>query len=406
MNKFLLVLLFCVNAVFAQDAYHIKSFQFEGSKESVYPIFRLGETIRFSFDDLLGTEVDYNYRITHCTRDWKPSTLKRTEYIYGNELVRLRNLSNSFTTLQMYTHYQESFPNQYQKILLSGNYILELLNSDEEVLLTRKFVVYEDQVTVALEAKRSRDLSTSSQKQNLYVTIDLGTGLYQNPNQYLQLVLMQNGQFFNTISNVKPQFIIGNQLKYQYDKETSFFGGNEFLYFDNSDIRITNNTIATITAGDLYESHLFTDRSKADVGYTFFEDLNGAFYPNIRYRSENVRHVEADYAWVYFSLDTAPRKEAIYVAGMFNGYQFNEDNKMTFNRNNNRYEAALLLKQGFTSYQYYVSKDGGIDFKDNISGNYFETENQYHALVYYKGPTDRYDRIIGMGSVRTNNITN
>jgi len=27
-------------------------------------------------------------------------------------------------------------------------------------------------------------------------------------------------------------------------------------------------------------------------------------------------------------------------------------------------------------------------------------------LVYYKGPTDRYDRMIGMGSVRTNNITN
>lgn len=406
MRNWLILLLLISPFIYAQDAYHIKSFQFEGSKESILPVFKLGESIRFSFDDLLGTEIDYNYRITHHTKDWKPSNLRRTEYVVGNELVRLRNLSNSFTTLQMYTHYKESIPNNYQRILLSGNYVLEILNSDEEVVLKREFIVYEDVVNVALEAKRLRDFNFTSQKQNLYVTIDLGNGLFQNPNQYMQLVLMQNGQFFNTITDIKPQFNLGNQLKYQYDVETSFYGGNEFLFFDNSDIRITNHAIAKVTAGDLYESHLFTDVPKKDRGYTFFEDLNGAFYPNIRYRAENVRHIEADYSWVYFSLDHPPISESIYVAGMFNGYQFNEDNKMLFNRETNRYEAALLLKQGFTSYQYYIVNKGKVDFEQNIDGNYFETENRYHALVYYKGPTDRYDRIIGMGTVQSINITN
>lgn len=391
--------------VWSQDAYHIRSFHFEGNKESAFPVFKLGDNIRFSFDDLLGTEIDYYYRITQYTKDWKPSSLRHSEYIQGSEKVLLRNLSNSFNTLQMYTHYRESIPNTYQRILLSGNYQLEILNADDEVVLSRKFVVYEDMVNVAIEAKRTRDLNISHRMQNLYVSVDLGTGVFQNPNQYLHLVLMQNGQFFNTISGLKPQFQLGNVLKYQYDKETSFFGGNEFLYFDNSDIRITNNTVATITGGELYQSHLFTDKAR-DNGYTFFADLNGNFYPHIRNRDISVRHTEADYAWVFFSLDIAPQKDPIYVVGMFNGYQFTDDNKMVFNRDTKRYEAALLLKQGFTSYQYIVVRNGKVDFENAIDGNYFETENMYHAIVYYKGPTDRYDRVIGMGSVQSINITN
>src|SRR5690606_35677426 len=155
--------------VWTQDAYHIRSFHFEGNKESAFPVFKLGDNIRFSFDDLLGTEIDYYYRITQYTKDWKPSSLRHSEYIQGSEKVLLRNLSNSFNTLQMYTHYRESIPNTYQRILLSGNYQLEILNADDEVVLSRKFVVYEDMVNVAIEAKRTRDLNISHRMQNLYV---------------------------------------------------------------------------------------------------------------------------------------------------------------------------------------------------------------------------------------------
>lgn len=406
MKKLLLFLLFICQCSFAQDAFHIKSFQFERTKESVIPIFRLGESIEFSFDDLLGTEIDYSYRLTHYSHDWKPSNLKRTEYIQGNEWVRLRNLKNSFNTLQMYTHYSERLPNSYQRILISGNYMLEIVNADEEVILKRKLIVYEELVSVGLEAKRMRNLEQATQKQNLYITIDLGSSLLQNPNQYMHMVLMQNGQFFNVINDVKPQFNLGNQIKYQYDNETSFYAGNEFLFFDNSDIRFTSNTVAKVEANELYQSFLFPDQPRAKLGYTFFQDLNGAFYPSIRYRSDNVKSTEADYAWVYFSLDTPPQKDPIYVGGMFNNYHFTDEFKMEFNKETNRYELATLIKQGFTNYNYYVKKEGEISFADSLDGNFVETENVYHALVYYRAPIDRYDRIIGMGSVQAINVTN
>ncbi len=39
-------------------------------------------------------------------------------------------------------------------------------------------------------------------------------------------------------------------------------------------------------------------------------------------------------------------------------------------------------------------------------GTFFETENQYNALIYYKTESDRYERIIGMGKADSKLITN
>ena len=32
---------------------------------------------------------------------------------------------------------------------------------------------------------------------------------------------------------LKPQYILGNELQYRYTKESSFFAGNEYNYFEN-----------------------------------------------------------------------------------------------------------------------------------------------------------------------------
>ncbi len=56
----------------------------------------------------------------------------------------------------------------------------------------------------------------------------------------------------NAIYNVKPQqYTIGNDLIYKYDRGTcSFWGfrGNEYLYFDNKDIKNAVNNILRISA--------------------------------------------------------------------------------------------------------------------------------------------------------------
>jgi hypothetical protein len=55
--------------------------------------------------------------------------------------------------------------------------------------------------------------------------------------------LLQNGKFNSAIKNIAAQYI--NDLIYKYDTETQY-SGNEFLYFENKDIRAANNNISRV----------------------------------------------------------------------------------------------------------------------------------------------------------------
>ena len=92
---------------------------------------------------------------------------------------------------------------------------------------------------------------------------------------------------------------------------------------------------------------------------------------------------------------------------MFNNYGMSEENKMEYNSENGVYEKAIMIKQGFTNYQYILAYDkGNIDEKNAIDGNFHITENDYFALVYYRENNQRYDRVIGKGIATSVNITN
>ena len=92
---------------------------------------------------------------------------------------------------------------------------------------------------------------------------------------------------------------------------------------------------------------------------------------------------------------------------MFNNYTLTPDNKMDYNAEKAVYEKAIMIKQGFTNYQYVVAdKSGKIDAENAIDGNFYQTVNDYFTLVYYKENNQRYDRIIGKSVVSSENIIN
>ena len=55
---------------------------------------------------------------------------------------------------------------------------------------------------------------------------------------------------------------------------------------------------------------------------------------------------------------------------------------------------------------YQVDKNGKIDEQNAVDGNFYQTENEYIVLVYYKGGAERYDRIIGIGRANSEDIKN
>jgi hypothetical protein len=79
---------------------------------------------------------------------------------------------------------------------------------------------------------------------------------------------------------------------------------------------------------------------------------------------------------------------------------------MQYDSASDTYRLSRLFKQGFYNYKYVlVDRDGSID-EGAISGNFWQTENDYTILVYYRDLGGRFDRIIGMGMANSTNITN
>jgi hypothetical protein len=388
--------------------FNIKTITFVQNNQNSIALFGLNEPFEIQFDDLYGNEANYYYEIVHCNYDWKHSDLSKNEYLQGFDGIRIQEYTNSLNALQLYSHYRIGFPNRNTQLLVSGNYMIKILNEDREVVFSRKLMIYENLVTVPMQIKRPRNINDVNYKQNLDFTIKSPNLLFQSPLQNVKVLLLQNGKLNEAITNIKPMFTIGNDLIYKYDTETQFWGGNEFLYFENKIIRASTNFIARVDASNgVYNTHLYTNEARTNKAYTYNPDANGNFVPLNANAGNNA--IEADYSWVFFTL-SAPsfyEKKNIYINGMFNNYALSDEFKMDYNQEKGIYEKAIMIKQGFTNYQYVVAdQNKKIDYENAIDGNFWQTENNYFAIIYYRENNQRYDRIIGKGVTNSENITN
>ncbi|TYC12655.1 DUF5103 domain-containing protein [Bizionia gelidisalsuginis] len=394
-----------VEEIAPQD--YIKTISFSKAPESALPIFRLGETITLEFDVLNGNEDDFYYEIKHYNKDWTPSVLIESEYLEGFNEQRIRDYRNSFNTYQIFSHYTLTIPNEQTRGLKkSGNYSLIIYNDYNEIEFTRKFMVYEDVVNVGVDIKRSRDVSAIKEKQTVDIVVNANNFIFNNPKQSVKAVIIQNSNLKTAITNLKPQYILGEQLSYRYTKESSFYGGNEYLYFENKNLRGANNGVQFIKLKELYNTYLYRNIPRFDAPYTYNPDINGNFL--ITALDTDTPKTNADYAQVHFSLqlEQLPNNKTVHVYGYFNNYVVDETNQMTYYNDTGSYELPLRLKQGFYNYKYVVKDNNGTIDENAISGNFYQTENDYKVLIYYRDLGARYDRIIGVGEGNSVNITN
>lgn len=387
---------------------YIKSITFKSNTSDLgeLPIMKLGEPFYIEFDALVTDEPDFYYKIEHYDYDWKESILVKPEFLLGVDNFRVQDYTNSFNTFQMYSHYKLSIPNQQTKSLkVSGNYIISFYDTDGALVFSRKFMIYEDIVTPGISIKRSRDVSTIDYMQTVDIEISSGPQI-NNPLQTVKALIIQNRNLHTAISNLKPQYTVGNKLIYRYVNETAFHGGNEYLFFETKDVRAATMRVEAIALEDIYHSYLFTDVSRVNLPYTYNPDINGQF-KIVAIDREDVS-IEADYVQVHFSLQfpELTNGESIYVYGNYNNYALEDYNKMSFNSQRNLYETDMKLKQGFYNYKYVVVEKNGTLNEGAISGNFWQTENNYKVLVYYRDLGTRYDRIIGFNEVSSINISN
>ena len=147
-----------------------------------------------------------------------------------------------------------------------------------------------------------------------------------------------------------------------------------------------------------FHETLYLDELRSWKSYLYDEDQNGKFY--IRSNDASNYDIESDYVFVHFTLSCdRPFLEDIYILSEAFNNLLDERSKMSYNYENKCYEKAVLLKQGLYNY-LYVSKKDNKATTGLVEGNYYQTENEYMILVYYRPPGGRYDKLIGMQNMK------
>lgn len=398
-------ILFIFSAFYSVLSYsqNIKSIQLRALGDNVYTaIVPLGTVLELSFDDLEADGKDYHYKIEHMTHDWKKSRLLSSQFIDGFDENTIINVTNSFNTLQSYTHYEVRIPNANTIITKSGNYLISVLDDDDDILFTRKFVLYESAATVAIQASRSRNATTLNTQQTIEFSVNYPNLRINNPQQEINVALLKNENWNETITNLQPTFFKPNQFKYTYSNKTNFWGGNEYLNFDSKFLRNKSINIVKIERGDVFQHYVYPYSYDPYLTYRYNPDINGQFV--FRTLEGNDARTEADYARMHFTLDAEEpfNDKKVHVYGAFNNFEIDDETELTYNFDDSSYRGSILMKQGFYNYTFAtVDEFGNVDTNE-INGSFFQTENQYTVIVYFKPFGSLYDRVIGMGSVSFN----
>lgn len=419
MNKFLLVGLYCFSAhfLFSQKnvdtvyAETLRSVQMSsnGDLPVGVPAFNLkGGGIMLTFDDMETDFKNFLYTIEQCDRDWKPSKLEKLEYTDGLMEDRIQKFQNSSATNIPYIHYSLIFPNESMRVTKSGNYILKVYedNSDKTVILTRRFIVFEQILAAVPEQLTNINPIKYNTHQEMDITIEAKNFRIQNPINDIRLLVLQNGRWDMKSSLLPPIFTRGETLVFDYQDSISFPAGKEWRYVDLRSTRFRSERVQRLDKGD--ETWDITLRGDIDRGrepYIFYPDLNGGYFIEDRNFGSDLNALTSDYLDVHFTLGLKGEldDEDIYLFGAFTDWKIDERFKMTYSAQQQAYEGDLRLKQGFYNYRYVtVIKGGGKEFDEALlEGNWFETENEYTALVYYRPFGARYDRIIGLSKFKS-----
>lgn len=384
----------------------IKTVQcYNTKKEQSIPIVTLksNEQLRFSFDDLNGSSKIYWYTVEHCTSDWKPSRISPIDYLDGITEDRINDYQYSFNTLQKYTHYTLTLPNNQVKPKISGNYLLKVYEdgNQRKPVVSQRFYVVENLVDVGIEITPSTQVPLRFSNQKVNFTIFHKTPI-QNPYTDLKAVVMQNFIPQTAIVNTRPTFIRPGSLVYNELTANDFAAGNEFRKFDIRSLRFKAENVQDLVRDSLFEVILFQDVNGRKPRYTNLVDENGSFF--IRNTDGRDSNTDADYAAVSFTLNAAPPTAdgEAYVTGRFNNYAMDESSKMRFDPGKKRFYVTLLLKQGLYDYKYvWLNKASGQTDQSVFEGSYFETANTYQVFAYYKKPGARWEELIGYSSVNT-----
>lgn len=384
---------------------YIKTLQlYQYGNQQGLPMYTLnsGDQIMLSFDDIEGSVKNYYYSYVLCDFNWQPVNVSPFDYIRGFTQNRISIYRQSSIAYTRYTHYYVVLPDRNTTVpTRSGNYLVKVfLDGDpSKVVFTKRMYVLDPKTTIAAEVKQPFTPQIFGTHQKIKFSASIKDINSFSAAQQVKAVILQNNRWDNAQINVPPTFVRGNVLQYDSENIGIFPGGKEWRWLDLRSFRLQSDRVADArysnTATDIF---LKPDIDRRGQRYLYFPDYNG-MYNIVTYESINP-FWQGDYATVYFSF--APPnglpypQQDLYLMGAFTGYARSEQWKMMYNEEKKMYEGTAFLKQGYYNYGYMLQSRNDPSQTEELEGNYWETENNYTVLLYYKSFTDRSDQLIGV----------
>ncbi len=366
------------------------------------PVIPLTEnrSLLLSFDEIGDRTDNYLAKIVNCNSDWTISNLNAIMYLSDYNEFQIMDRQPSYNTRIPYIHYKFTVP----KTKISGNYLLVVYRDgdDTDLILTKRFMVYENNVTITPQVKFPISNSERNTGQQVDFNLNYGNTI-QNPMERLSVVVRQNNNWSNAIYGLKPVFMRDEIRTYEYNffnNENVFKGGNEFRFFDIRSLRSNGMNVAKIIQTDTNNEVLLGyDKSRKGGAYGTSFDLNGSYVPE-HYETKGYE-TEPDYAKVIFTLDMKPEDlpGRIFVFGALSDWTLNAGFEMKWDSEYKVYSCTALLKQGYYNYIYSFLPNGE-NATDNtfLEGSFSQTQNTYDIIVYYRAPGGLSDRIVGYKS--------
>lgn len=377
-----------------------------------YPMIRLNSTDRLElhFDDLDANVKNYYYTFQLCDVDWTPSMLSTFDYISGFSQQRLTQYRNSSIAFTRYTHYQATLPDRNCMPTRSGNYILKVyLNGDTSRLaFTKRMLVVDTKATVAAQIQQPFNSEIFRTWQKVQFNVNLSEQLnVVNQMQQINVVILQNNRWDNASTKLRPTFFSRGRLEYNTEADAVFPAGKEWRWLDLRSFRFLSDRIERANKNsNSTDIFVKADADRSSQRFNFFRDANGMYTIET---TESINPLwQTDYATVYFTF-VPPDKAAyanrdIFIFGRLNNYNIDDSAKMKFNEEKGVYEKTLFLKNGYYDYCYVTVDKNDKNRKASFEfteGNYWESENTYTILVYYRPLAGRSDELISVAQVNS-----
>lgn len=422
-NYFFVFLLLNTFTVFGQKTLQYSDFTYQPNIKSVLlypanqsdginpmlksPIVALNGEIPLvlEFDDLNASYEQYHLKIIHCTYDWQPSVLSEIEYMSDFNDIIINDYAVSQNTKVSYFHYAIEIP----KVRISGNYLVMLYKgrSKNDVILTKRFMVYEPKVSAMTDIRPAQDPAQWRTHQQIDFELNYSNYAVRSPRDEFRVLIRQNQRWDKTIENLKPSGVMESrqQLTYRFfNNENLMLGGNEFRFFDISTAYSKGIGVSKIQQGKEDAILISPQVNRSEFSYVSTRDLNGKYVID-NFDSGNGA-TQADYVWATFSLKSHELEgnKKVYVNGDFNNWSLNEQNQMEYDAEFGGYIATIQLKQGFYDYDFVVKNlDDNKTDESYFEGNFADTGNTYEILIYHKPPTARAELLVGYSIVNTFN---